>query len=48
MKHSLMREYKKHDLQGKAVLQPIIYELQDLLAKGRVYVSIKELLEICH
>lgn len=44
MKHSLLKEYKKSDINGKNTLQPIINELQDKLAKGRTYIKITELL----
>ena len=43
MKHSLMNEYKKADLSGQDTLQPIITELQDLVASGRIYIKLSEL-----
>ena len=45
MKHSLMNEYKKADLSGQDTLQPIITELQDLVASGRMYIKLSELLK---
>ena len=43
MKHNLMNEYRKADLAGQATLQPIIAELQDLVASGRKLIKLSEL-----
>ena len=44
MKHNLINEYRKTNLLGKDILQPIINELQDKLANGRTYIKIIEIL----
>jgi len=45
MKHSLMDEYRRADLEGKKILQATIDELCKIQAKGRTFIRIKELLE---